>query len=536
MKKISIVLLFLIFVSLSFAQDPGNPDTMWVEIGNPNIPSGGADVIFTIRFSTDNTGAGNDITGFAVPLSITNSNPSANPLLDSTVSSTFSTTAVGSFSFLSTAVPTNGGNPSIFPLQYVLGAVSFSSGITSGTYTFAFVKINLSDTTTLCIDTMTYQAQALEFNTFSVAIYTPEWENLCSQINIDSDPAGQDSLRIEVGNNAIPVKTGGDSKFIINLYTDNTGAGNGVAAFSVPLYITSSNPSANAVLDTTVSNAYQGTAVSGFDVLTTFVDGNGGDPSIFPLKYILEAVSFGSGLFSNKHTFAKISIHLEDTTTLCIDTMTIGATDLHVTTSNSISYTPSWKKLCGQWTFLQNPNVMQFTAFSPVNLVVIDPKNDSIGIDFNTILGGSTYDTTQDVNNDGEKDDVVKIPNPYVGDYEIKVIPVDTGHFSLGIRIDGNDQVFLASNVVIADTDTTFSYEAPVFVTLRGDVNKDTKRSLPDIIYLVNYIFKGGPAPDPLALGNVNCDKKANGTENVNLPDIIYMVNFVFKGGPPPCS
>jgi len=531
MKKIYTIFLFLILVALSSAQDPGNPDTMWVEITSPVVPVGGDDVVFTIAFSTDNTGAGNDIIGFAVPLYITNSNSSANPVLDTTVSTTLSTTAVSSFGLLSTAVTTNGGNPSIFPLQYVLGAVSFAGGITSGSYTFAYVKIHLSDTTTLCIDTMTYQAQELEFTTLSNANYFPKWGKLCSPINFDSDPAGQDSLRIEAGNNAIPVQTGGDSKFIINLYTDNTGAGNGVAAFSVPLYITSSNPSANPVLDTTVSNAYQGTAVSGFDVLTTFVDGNGGDPSIFPLKFILEALSFGSGLSSNKHAFAKISIHLEDTTTLCIDTMTIGATDLHVTTSNSISYTPSWKKLCGQWTFLQNPNVMQFTAFSPVNLVVIDPKNDSIGIDFNTILEGSSYDTTQDVNNDGEKDDVVKIPNPYVGDYQIRVIPVDTGHFSLGIRIDGNDQVFLASNVVIADTDTTFSYQAEVLVTVRGDVNKDNKKNLTDIIYLVNYIFKGGTAPDPKELGDVNCSGGSPG-----LPDIIYMVNFVFKGGPPPCS
>ena len=162
---------------------------------------------------------------------------------------------------------------------------------------------------------------------------------------------------------------------------------------------------------------------------------------------------------------------------------------------------------------------------------MIDPKQDSIGIDFNTILEGSTYDTTQDVNSDGEKDDVVKIPKPYVGDYQIKVIPQDTGHFSLGIRIDGNDQVLLASNVVIADTDTTFGYQAEVLPSVRGDVNKDNKKNLTDIIYLVNYVFKGGPAPDPVDLGNVNCSSGAP-----NLTDIIYMVNYVFKGAKAPCS
>jgi len=173
---------------------------------------------------------------------------------------------------------------------------------------------------------------------------------------------------------------------------------------------------------------------------------------------------------------------------------------------------------------------------SPVNLVIVDPKLDSIGIDFNTILEGSSYDTTQDVNNDGEKDDVVKIPNPYLGIYQVRVVPTDTGQFSAGIRIDGNDQVQLASNVVIPSTDTTFEYQAEVFPTLRGDMNSDTKINLIDIIFLVNYIFKSGPASNPLALSNLNCDKKGDGTDNINLQDIIYLVNYIFKAGPHPCS
>lgn len=63
-----------------------------------------------------------------------------------------------------------------------------------------------------------------------------------------------------------------------------------------------------------------------------------------------------------------------------------------------------------------------------------------------------------------------------------------------------------------------------------GDVNKDGLINLSDIIFLVNYIYKGGPAPNPQYLGNVN------GDAGVNLGDIIYLVNFVFKGGPPPVN
>ncbi len=181
-------------------------------------------------------------------------------------------------------------------------------------------------------------------------------------------------------------------------------------------------------------------------------------------------------------------------------------------------------------------DILSLNGYSPINLVVTDPKSDSIGIDFNTILEGSSYDTSQDVNGDGEKDDVVKIPNPYLGVYQVRVVPEDTGHFSLGIRIDGNDQVVVASNVVIPSTDTTFEYQAEVFQTLRGDVNQDAKINLIDIIFMVNFIFKAGPPSNPLALANLNCDKKADGSENITLQDVIYLVNYIFKGGPHPCS
>ena len=50
--------------------------------------------------------------------------------------------------------------------------------------------------------------------------------------------------------------------------------------------------------------------------------------------------------------------------------------------------------------------------------------------------------------------------------------------------------------------------------------------NLTDIVYLVNYVFKGGPAPSPSCRGDAN----ASGG-NGNLTDVIYLVNYVFKGG-----
>src|SRR3972149_3689100 len=95
--------------------------------------------------------------------------------------------------------------------------------------------------------------------------------------------------------------------------------------------------------------------------------------------------------------------------------------------------------------------------------------------------------------------------------YKVKVVPVDTGSFTLGFRLNSNAEVKLASNVSIPDLDSIFMYELTVLETIKGDADRDAKQNLKDIIFLVNFIFKGGPMPEPLALGNVNCDYEPNG-------------------------
>jgi hypothetical protein len=72
-------------------------------------------------------------------------------------------------------------------------------------------------------------------------------------------------------------------------------------------------------------------------------------------------------------------------------------------------------------------------------------------------------------------------------------------------------------------------YSCPVNVT--GDVDMNNAITSADIIYLVNFVFKSGPAPLPVvAVGDVNC------SGGVNSADIIYLVNFVFKSGLAPCD
>jgi hypothetical protein len=80
------------------------------------------------------------------------------------------------------------------------------------------------------------------------------------------------------------------------------------------------------------------------------------------------------------------------------------------------------------------------------------------------------------------------------------------------------------------NTDTQELYVVVVETQyIKGDVNHDLAVDVGDVIYLVNYLYSGGPEPLPLESGDVNCDGI------VNVGDVVYLVNYLFRGGPPPC-
>jgi len=62
----------------------------------------------------------------------------------------------------------------------------------------------------------------------------------------------------------------------------------------------------------------------------------------------------------------------------------------------------------------------------------------------------------------------------------------------------------------------------------RGDVNVDGKYNTSDVIYMINYLFKGGPKPIEFV-----DQMDVNNDHNTNVADVIYSINYLFKGGPP---
>lgn len=49
-----------------------------------------------------------------------------------------------------------------------------------------------------------------------------------------------------------------------------------------------------------------------------------------------------------------------------------------------------------------------------------------------------------------------------------------------------------------------------------------------NVVYLVNYRFKGGPGPTTQEAGDVNLD------DVIDLGDAVFLLNYLFKGGPSP--
>ncbi len=63
-----------------------------------------------------------------------------------------------------------------------------------------------------------------------------------------------------------------------------------------------------------------------------------------------------------------------------------------------------------------------------------------------------------------------------------------------------------------------------------GDADGSQGTSIADAVYMINYIFSGGPAPVPLAAADCDCSGA------VSIADAVYMIEFIFNGGPAPCA
>ena len=65
---------------------------------------------------------------------------------------------------------------------------------------------------------------------------------------------------------------------------------------------------------------------------------------------------------------------------------------------------------------------------------------------------------------------------------------------------------------------------------LCGDADGSGFVDIDDVIFLIDYIFSDGPAPEPLESGDVDC------SEAIDIDDVVYLIAYIFASGPAPCA
>jgi aminopeptidase N len=76
--------------------------------------------------------------------------------------------------------------------------------------------------------------------------------------------------------------------------------------------------------------------------------------------------------------------------------------------------------------------------------------------------------------------------------------------------------------------DLTHVINKAVAQPICGDANADNHIDITDAVYLVTYIFGGGPAPTPTIRGDANCDY------SIDIADAVFLVSYIFSGGSAP--
>jgi len=101
----------------------------------------------------------------------------------------------------------------------------------------------------------------------------------------------------------------------------------------------------------------------------------------------------------------------------------------------------------------------------------------------------------------------------------------DDYYSTVGADFNGDGAIDIAA----ADLD---NWVISVFLNgyICGDANFDTMVDVADAVYLVNMVFREGPAPYPNDSGDTNLDGE------VSVGDVVYLINYIFKGGPEPVS
>jgi parallel beta-helix repeat protein len=107
------------------------------------------------------------------------------------------------------------------------------------------------------------------------------------------------------------------------------------------------------------------------------------------------------------------------------------------------------------------------------------------------------------------------------------LIPLDSPIFKISTTPDAPTRIH---NVTITATGggITHQKELELAILDRGDANVDGVVEVGDVVYLLNYLYKGGPPPYVWEAGDVNADS------GIDIGDVVYLICYLFRNCAPP--
>ena len=121
---------------------------------------------------------------------------------------------------------------------------------------------------------------------------------------------------------------------------------------------------------------------------------------------------------------------------------------------------------------------------------------------------------------------------PYSGPVLQVTVPTDSFFATYGVVTNTVARTYRVSWKFSGESRIRYAGDSLTLIGksfVAGDPNGDGLVNIGDAVFVVNYVFKGGPNPNPPEAGDPNCDHA------INVGDAVYIINYVFKGGPAPC-
>ncbi|MDH4035725.1 MAG: dockerin type I repeat-containing protein, partial [candidate division Zixibacteria bacterium] len=101
---------------------------------------------------------------------------------------------------------------------------------------------------------------------------------------------------------------------------------------------------------------------------------------------------------------------------------------------------------------------------------------------------------------------------------------------SFGWLYDESVQQVYVSGNTLSGAPCAAVAEVLLFGHVSGDVNSDGLVDIADLVYMVSFLFTGGPPP-PFDLA-----ADLDGSCTVDIADLVYLVDYMFSGGPEPLA